>query len=109
MVVQLLRFSDLAQYGVNNWPTLKRWIAKEGFPPGRYLAANTRVWMQEEVRAWFDSRPLADPPPEIVKPAPSAATEGSGRISAKAGNQSNLSDKRIASDLQAFLNGRAGR
>ena len=45
MVVELLRFSDLAQYGVNNWPTLKRWIAKEGFPPGRYLAANTRVWI----------------------------------------------------------------
>ena len=53
----LLRFRDLRHFGVNNWPTLIRWMAKEGFPPGRYLAANTRVWTEEEVQAWFDSRP----------------------------------------------------
>ena len=34
----LLRLRDLKEYGVNNWPTLGRWIKEEGFPAGFYLA-----------------------------------------------------------------------
>ena len=53
----LLRFADLKARGiVNNWPSLKRWIDREGFPPGRKLAANTRVWTEEEIEAWLASR-----------------------------------------------------
>ena len=48
-------------------------------------------------------------PPEIVKPAPSGATEGSGPRDASASRQSNPTDRRIESIPQAFPNGRAGR
>jgi predicted DNA-binding transcriptional regulator AlpA len=56
----LLRFSDLKERGiVRNWPTLSRWIERDGFPPGRKLSANTRAWSEEEVEAWLNSRPTA--------------------------------------------------
>ena len=55
---RFLRFSDLQAMGiVNCWPTLSRWIARQGFPPGKYLGPNTRVWTVEEVEAWIASRP----------------------------------------------------
>jgi len=35
MTKRYLRFADLKRIGVvGNWVTLKRWIEKEGFPPG---------------------------------------------------------------------------
>ena len=79
--VKLLRFKDLERVGVRNHPTLKRWVSEQGFPPGRFLGPNTRVWTEEEVAAWFLSRSehREDPPPEIVKPAP-LLQEGSRRV-----------------------------
>jgi hypothetical protein len=71
----LLRFSDLKTYGVRNWPTLARWIREEGFPPGFYLAANTRAWCQEHCDRWLANRPKAGPPPDIVG-EPAAALPG---------------------------------
>jgi predicted DNA-binding transcriptional regulator AlpA len=57
-----LRYKDLVAAGlVKNWPTLLRWIEHEGFPPGRYLAPNTRAWPETEVVAWLESRPSAKP------------------------------------------------
>jgi predicted DNA-binding transcriptional regulator AlpA len=51
-----LRFADLKLMGiVNNWPTLARWIEKEGFPPGIKIG-NTRLWALSEVNAWLQSR-----------------------------------------------------
>lgn len=59
-MTKLLRFSDLKQRGiVRNWPTLTRWIDRDGFPPGRKLSANTRAWTEDEIEAWLASRPLA--------------------------------------------------
>ena len=56
----LLRYNDLKARGiVNNWVTLTRWIDTGDFPAGRYLGPNIRVWTQEEVDAWFASRPTA--------------------------------------------------
>jgi hypothetical protein len=56
----LLRFSDLKARGVvNNWPTLLAWIAAEGFPPGRKLGPNTRVWTDAEIANWIAERPSA--------------------------------------------------
>jgi predicted DNA-binding transcriptional regulator AlpA len=58
MPTPLLRFRDLKARGiVSNHPTLKRWIDKEGFPPGRLLGPNTRVWLESEIEAWIASRP----------------------------------------------------
>jgi|RhiMetdeSRZDD1v2_1073273.scaffolds.fasta_scaffold237097_1 predicted DNA-binding transcriptional regulator AlpA len=67
---KVFRFPDLKRVGINNWPTLKRRIQNDNFPPGRYVGKNTRVWDEAEVAAWWDSRPKAGPPPDIVvKPA----------------------------------------
>ena len=53
-----LRFADLKRMQiVSNHVTLKRWIEREGFPPGRMLGPNTRVWRESEIEAWLDSRP----------------------------------------------------
>ena len=55
-----LRFEDLKRRGiVRNWACLRKWIAREGFPPGRKLAANTRAWTEAEIDAWLASRPSA--------------------------------------------------
>jgi hypothetical protein len=54
----LLRFRDLKDRRiVSNHVTLGRWIAKEGFPPGFMLGPNTRVWREDDIDAWLDSRP----------------------------------------------------
>jgi predicted DNA-binding transcriptional regulator AlpA len=57
----LLRFPDLAQYGITNHPTLKRWIKTRGAPPGRWLGANTRVWEKAEWDEWLANRPASKP------------------------------------------------
>ena len=75
---KLLRFPDLHRVGIRNHPTLSRWIKKQGFPPGRLIGPNTRVWTVEEVEAWWESR--ADPPPENSKARPPlAGGEQAGR------------------------------
>ena len=71
----LLRMKDLASVGITNWPTLKRRIQQDNFPPGRYVGKNTRVWTEEEVERWFNTRPSAAPP-EILRRAPSVAPLG---------------------------------
>ena len=56
--MSLLRFSDLKDRKiVTNHVTLKRWIEREDFPPGRMLGPNTRVWRDSEIDAWLNSRP----------------------------------------------------
>jgi predicted DNA-binding transcriptional regulator AlpA len=61
--MRFLRFADLKAAGiVNSWPMLKRRIERDGFPLGRMLGPNTRVWSEEEVEAWIASRPTAKKP-----------------------------------------------
>ena len=56
--VRLLRFSDLKQRGIiNNWPCLKRWIEREGFPPEIKLGPNSRAWDEAKVEEWLRRRP----------------------------------------------------
>jgi hypothetical protein len=56
-VTTLLRFADLKARGiVANWPTLKRWIEREGFPPGLKLGPNTRAWPESEIEEWLAGR-----------------------------------------------------
>lgn len=74
----LLRMKDLKCVGIRNWPTLKRRIQQDNFPPGRYVGKNTRVWTEEEVELWWATRPSAAPP-EILKPAPLFAPGEAGR------------------------------
>jgi len=61
----LLRFRDLQARGVvKSWTQLKRLIEEYGFPPGRMLSPNIRVWSEEgEVEPWLKNRPVAGPEP----------------------------------------------
>jgi predicted DNA-binding transcriptional regulator AlpA len=101
IVGKLYRFKDLAQLGVRNYPTLNRWIETQGFPKGRLLGENTRVWTEAELLAWFDSRPT-DPPPNKAKPGPKGATSGTGRT-AENSNKPHLDSEPDAS-VQASSN-----
>jgi predicted DNA-binding transcriptional regulator AlpA len=58
----LLRFPDLAQYGITNWPTLLRWIDRLGAPKGFYLGPNTRAWWKEDWDQWLEERARAARP-----------------------------------------------
>jgi predicted DNA-binding transcriptional regulator AlpA len=85
---ELLRMRDLKRVGINNWVTLGRWIKTQGFPPGRYLGPNTRVWDAAEVAAWWHSRPEAEPPPENATAANSCSTRSDGgAMTAKVGTK----------------------
>jgi len=60
MLPTQLRFRDLKARGVvSNWVTLNSWIQNEGFPPGRLVGPNTRLWDEPEVVAWLKARPSA--------------------------------------------------
>ena len=69
------------------------------------MGENTRVWTVEEVEAWWDSK-AEQPPPEIVKPAPSVGPEGSGRVTKAVKHPLDTGLELIP---QAFPNRRAGR
>jgi predicted DNA-binding transcriptional regulator AlpA len=63
MIRNQLRFRDLKARGVvDNWMTLNNWIDREGFPCGRLVGPNTRLWDESEVAAWLDARPTARKP-----------------------------------------------
>lgn len=71
----LLRFKDLrARKICNSWPQLKEWGEKFGFPLGRLMGPNMRVWTEEEIAEYFNSRPAALPKPE--KLASTGSTKG---------------------------------
>jgi hypothetical protein len=57
-VPQHLRFEDLRRKGiVNSWPGLRHLQLHEGFPIGKLLGPQTRVWTAAEVNAWLAHRP----------------------------------------------------
>jgi predicted DNA-binding transcriptional regulator AlpA len=59
---KLLRFDDLKSRNiVKNWPTLLRWIEREGFPAGMSLGPNSRAWRETDIDAWLASRDLRKP------------------------------------------------
>lgn len=55
----LLRFQDLKKRRiVDNRVQLRRLQERYGFPLGRMLSPNIRVWTVEEVETWLASRPI---------------------------------------------------
>ena len=59
----LLQFPDLQERGIaRSWAQLKN-LQKHGFPLGRMLSPNTRVWTEAEVDDWLASRPVEGPSP----------------------------------------------
>ena len=53
------RYSELKARGlVKNRTQLKNMIEKYGFPPGRLLSPNVRVWTDEEIDTYVDNSPV---------------------------------------------------
>ena len=72
-MTKLLRFRDIQERGIaRSWAQLKN-LQKRGFPTGRMIGPNTRVWTEDEIGDWLASRPIAGPPPR------GAAKAGRGR------------------------------
>jgi predicted DNA-binding transcriptional regulator AlpA len=60
--LKLIPFEGICELGLaNNWTTLNRRIANEGFPPGK-LIGRRRVWTESSVVEWVESRPTAKAP-----------------------------------------------
>jgi hypothetical protein len=80
----LLRFADLKSRNiVHSWPQLKRLRELEGFPPGRMLSPNCRVWLESEVVDWIMSRPVESPQP--LRGAARACVEANAQGALKRG------------------------
>jgi len=63
MLARQLRYRDLKERGLfNNRVTLALWIRDHGFPPGRRVGPNTRLWDEAEIAAWLASRPTESKP-----------------------------------------------
>jgi hypothetical protein len=75
----LLKFKDLARYGIHNWPTLRRWQDRLGAPIGFMNGVNSRVWFEDEWEAWIAAR--AEAPPKR-KPASSVGAGEGGPVDA---------------------------
>ena len=115
-----LAFSDLAERKrlPKTWMGINRLIRDEGFPPGRMVGRNC-IWPEKAVDDWLLSRPTAKcflrgrakqlaekaRPPEIVKPGPSGATEGTGPNQAIQLAPSSISDSAPAPQGQIDLEG----
>ena len=79
--MHLLRFRDLKERGIcRDWGSLKRFVERFGFPPGRYIAPNSRVWTEAEVNAWIDALPTRVLNP--VKPPRKRPIDGGADASA---------------------------
>jgi hypothetical protein len=62
----LLRYKDLKRLNlINNRATLQNRIRHHGFPQGRLLGPNTRVWTMDEIQAYLASRPTAPRPQDL--------------------------------------------
>jgi hypothetical protein len=73
MISRQLRYGDLRARGiVKNRVTLANWIQNHGFPTGRLVGPNTRLWSEDEVEAWLASRPSE---PKVMPPKRKNASE----------------------------------
>jgi hypothetical protein len=55
---RLYRFNDLKAAGVvSNREQLSRLIERHGFPCGKLISPNIRVWAEDEIEVWLQSRP----------------------------------------------------
>jgi predicted DNA-binding transcriptional regulator AlpA len=69
------RFADLrARKIVNSRAQLENLKRNEGFPPGRLLSPNTRVWDEQEILDWLNSRPTAQADPDRFRDLGQAST-----------------------------------
>jgi predicted DNA-binding transcriptional regulator AlpA len=59
MTLRVYRFRDLKDLGfVQSWAQMGRMIEHYGFPRGRLLTPQVRVWTDQEIAAWLALRPI---------------------------------------------------
>jgi Prophage CP4-57 regulatory protein (AlpA) len=64
MLSRQFRYRDLEEHGVvTNRVQLTKLIRTQGFPPGRMLSPNCRVWDEGEIAEWLASRPTVSATP----------------------------------------------
>ena len=83
MLPKLLRFRDLKERGwANSHFQLNSMIERLGFPAGRLLSPQIRVWDEAELVAWFATRPTEKGPARgaparnVARKAASRSVEG---------------------------------
>jgi hypothetical protein len=55
-MLTILRFCDLKAAGIcRNWTQLNRMIALHGFPPGKKISPQVRVWNEADVMDWWNA------------------------------------------------------
>jgi hypothetical protein len=61
-----LRYRHLVDRGLfKNRQELRRLQDRQGFPLGRLLGPNTRIWTEEEIETYIASRPVMMPPHDL--------------------------------------------
>jgi hypothetical protein len=67
MLPTFVRFKTLKQRGIaDNWVRVKDLIANHGFPPGRLLSPQVRVWTEDELAEWLETRPVEPAAPRGI-------------------------------------------
>jgi hypothetical protein len=83
-MIALLRFADLKARGiVHSWPQLKNLQRLHDFPQGKMLSPNVRTWTEEEIDAYYASRPIENTRP--LQGAPKARHERRMKAATPAG------------------------
>jgi len=59
--MKMLRLPEVVEATGLSRPTIYRLEAKGEFPKRRRLGRNSIGWIEEEIHAWIQARPMADP------------------------------------------------
>ena len=54
--LKTLRFSELQEIIPVSRSSIHRWVRAGNFPAPISLGPNTRVWREEDIRAWLDNK-----------------------------------------------------
>ena len=97
-----LRFRDLQKRQiVGSWAQLRNLVEKYGFPPGRMLSPNCRIWDEEdEIAPWLESRPTTGPEPRGAAKVALEAATNKARTTTAATADSSLAPATVASRSQ---------
>jgi hypothetical protein len=69
-----VRFRHIRAAGIaDSYTALDRLVRDHGFPAGRLISPNVRVWTVEEIDGWLAIRPTARKPSPARKREPEAA------------------------------------
>ena len=81
-----IRFKTLQAKGIaESWAFLRNLIENYGFPPGKLLSPQIRIWAEDEVGAWVETRPVAPAEPRGI--AASRRAQKAARLRSESSTQ----------------------